>query len=105
MKKITWKEASFGFPRMTAQGQEPGFDSVPPTIRVCSKNPHGVRSGAGVVGEGVVVMTGGGPGGGVVVGVGALRLNFFNENSIRSTRMRLKIVFSRIITHLFYVTI
>ncbi len=79
---------SFGFPMITAQGQEPGFDSVPPTIRVCSKNPHGVRSGAGVVGEGVVVMTGGGPGGWVVVGVGALRLKVFYWNSSHSTRIK-----------------
>ena len=57
---------------MTAQGQEPGFDSVPPTIRVCSKNPQGVFSGEGVVGDGVVVMATGGPGGGVVAGAGAL---------------------------------
>ena len=60
---------SFGFPTITAQGQAPGFDSVPPTILVCSKKPQGVFSGAGVVGDGVVVMA---TVGGVVVGFGAL---------------------------------
>ena len=60
---------SFGFPTMTAHGQVPGFDSVPPTILVCSKKPQGVLSGTGVVGDGVVVI---GTVGGVVVGFGLL---------------------------------
>ena len=69
-KVSTWKEGSFGFPTMTAQGQVPAFDSAPPTILVCSKNPHGVFSGVGGRGEGVVVTATGGAG---VAGLGVLK--------------------------------
>ena len=55
---------------MTAQGQAPAFDSVPPTIRVCSKNPQGVFSGGGGTGDGVVVMA---TGEAVVGGFGVLK--------------------------------
>jgi len=55
---------------MTAHGQAPAFDSVPPTILVCSKNPQGVFSGVGGTGDGVVVTATGGAG---VGGFGVLK--------------------------------
>ena len=60
---------------MTAQGHAPALDSAPPTMRVCSKNPHGVFSGVGGIGDGVVVTASAGPGG--VGGVGVLKLTNF----------------------------
>jgi hypothetical protein len=71
--RVTWNPLlSFGFPMMTAQGQAPALDSVPPTIRVASKNPHGVFSGVGGTGDGVVVT---GTVGAGVVGFGLLFTN------------------------------
>ena len=57
--EFTVKVESLGFPMMTAQGQSPGLDSLPPTILGFSLTPQALTLELEVVEEvGVVVIEG-----------------------------------------------